>query len=78
MYKNDLKIFTKNEKYLETLIWKMRIYCQDAEIEFPIEKCAVLTRKSGKRETMEGTEQSKQGSIRMLKEKENYKDRVKR
>ena len=40
MYMDDIKLFLKNVKELETLIHVMRIYSQDIEMEFSIEKCA--------------------------------------
>ena len=45
---DDIKIFGKNEKELETLIQTIRIYSQDIVLEFCIEKCALLIMKSGK------------------------------
>ena len=47
MYMDDIKLFTKNEKEWETLIQTVRIYCQDIEMEFGTEKCAMLVMKSG-------------------------------
>ena len=41
-------------------------------MEFGIKKCAMLIKKSGKRETMEGIQLPNQESIRMLGEKESY------
>ena len=38
----------KNEKELETLMQTMRIYSQNIEMKFNIEKCAILRMKSGK------------------------------
>ena len=49
MYMNDIKLFTKNEKELETLIQTVRIYNPDNVMGFGIEKCAMLVTKSGKR-----------------------------
>ena len=40
MYMDDIKVFAKNEKELETQIHAVRIYNQDIGIEFGIEKCA--------------------------------------
>ena len=40
MYMDDIKLFAKIEKELETLIHAVRIYNQDIEMEFGIEKCA--------------------------------------
>ena len=48
MYMDDIKLFAKNEKELETLIHAVRIYNQDMGTEFSIEKCAMLVMKSGK------------------------------
>ena len=48
MYMDDVKLFIKNEKELETLIHAVRIYNQDTGMEFGIEKCAMLVMKSGK------------------------------
>ena len=45
---DDIKLFTKNQKELETLIAKIK------EMEFGIEKCAMLIMKSEKRQIMEG------------------------
>ena len=48
MYRDDIKLFAKNEKELETLIHTIRIYSQDIGMKFGIEKCALLVMKSGK------------------------------
>ena len=34
MYMDDIQLFAKNEKELETLIQAVRIHCQDTGIEF--------------------------------------------
>ena len=49
MYMDDIKLFAKNEKELETLIHTVRIYSRDIRMEFGMEKCAMLVMKSGKR-----------------------------
>ena len=56
MYMDDIKLFAKNEKELETLIHAVRIYSQDIGMEFGIEKCAMLVMKSGKRHMTDGME----------------------
>ena len=38
MYMDDIKLFAKNEKKMETLIHAVRIYSQDIGMEFGIEK----------------------------------------
>ena len=70
---DDIKLFAKNEKELETLIHAVRICSQDIGIEFGIEKCAMLVIKSGKRHMTDGIELPNQDRIRTLEEKETYK-----
>ena len=48
MFMDDIKLLVKNEKELETLKHTVRIYSQDKGMEFGIEKCAMLVKKSGK------------------------------
>ena len=47
MYRDDIKLFVKNEKEMETLIHAIRIYSRDIGKEFGIDKCAMLVMKSG-------------------------------
>ena len=70
---NNNKLFAKNEKEMETLIHAVRIYSQDIGMEFGIERCAMLVRKSGIRHLTDGMELSNQEKIRKLGEKETYK-----
>ena len=73
MYMDDIKLFAKNEKELETLIQAVRIYSQDIGMEFGIEKCAMLVMKTGKRHLTDGLELPNQDKIRTLEENETYK-----
>ena len=70
MYMDDIKLFAKNEKELETLIHAVRIYSQDIGMEFGIEKCAMLVMKSGKRHMTDGMELPNHDRIRTLEENE--------
>ena len=70
---DEIKLFAKNEKELETLIQAVRIYSQDIGRKFGIEKCAILIMKSWKRHEMEGMELPNQDKIISLGEKETYK-----
>ena len=70
---DDIKLFPKNEKELETLINAVGIYSQDIGMDFGIEKCAMLVIKSGKRYVTDGMELLNQDKIRMRGEKETYK-----
>ena len=41
IYMDDIKLFAKNDKELETLKQPVRIYSQNIGIEFGIEKCVM-------------------------------------
>ena len=73
MYMDDIKLFAKNEKELETLIHAVRIYSQDIGMEFGMEKCAMLVMKSGKRHMTDGMELPNHVRIRTPVENETYK-----
>ena len=74
MYMDDIKLFAKNKKELETLIPAVRICSRDIGIEFSIEKCAIplklmLVMKNGKRHLIDGMELPNQDKIRAEKRK---------
>ena len=73
MYMDDIKLFAKNEKELETLIHAVRIYNQNIGMEFGIENCAMLVMKGGKRLMTDGMELPNHDKIRTLEENEIYK-----
>ena len=73
MYMDDIKLFAKNEKDLETLKHTVRIFSQDIGMEFGIEKCVMLVMKSGKRHRTAWMELPNQDKIRTLRENETYK-----
>ena len=55
MNMDDIKLFAKNKKVLETLTLTVRIYNHDIGIKSGTEKYAMLIMKSGKRLMTEGT-----------------------
>ena len=67
---DNIKLFAKNERELETLIQNVRIYNQDLGIGFGIEKCTTLAMKSEKRHSSEEIELPNQERIRTLGERE--------
>ena len=73
MHMDNIKLFAKYKKELETLIQTIRIYSQDIGMEFGIEKCVMFIIKSGKRQKTEGIELPNQERIKMRGEKEKYK-----
>ena len=70
---DDIILFAKNEKELETRIHAVRIYSQDIRMEFGIEKGATLVMKSVKRHMTDGMELPNHDKIRTLGENETYK-----
>ena len=70
---DDIMVFAKNKRELETLIQTIRIYSQDIGMEFGIDKWVMLMMNTGKNETAKGIEQPNREEIRTFGEKENYK-----
>ena len=66
MYMDDIKVFAKIEKELVSLIGTIRIEGQDIGMEFGIEICLVLVRRSGKRRVTQRIELPDQKRIRSL------------
>ena len=73
MYMDEIKLFAKKEKELQTPTLIVRIYSDDTGIEFGIEKCAMQIMRSQKWQMTEGRELLNQEKFRTLGEKENYK-----
>ena len=63
IYMDDIKLFARNEKELETQIQRVGIYSYDTEMEFGIKKCAMLAMKREKRHLTEEIEQPNQKKI---------------
>ena len=48
LFMDDLKLYTKNEKGLESLVQAIWIFSDDIGVEFGIDKCATLVLERGK------------------------------
>ena len=72
MYMDNIKLLAKTEKELKAQTQAWKIHSQEIRMEFGIEKCAMLIKRSGKRH-MTKTKRK----IRMLRQKETYKYLVK-
>ena len=70
MYMDDIKLFSKNEKELETQIHAVRVYSQDIGMELSIEKCAMLVMKTANRHLTVGMQLPNQDKKRTVGEKE--------
>ena len=74
MYMDNIQQFAKKKKKkmkkkMESLIQTIKIYTQDIEMEFGIEKCAMLIMRCIKRRITEEIELQNQERIRTLGEK---------
>ena len=47
-FTDDLKLYTRNEKELDSLVQTKRVFSKDIGMEFGIEKCAMLVIEKGK------------------------------
>ena len=70
---DDIKVFARNGKELETLIHAVRIYSHNTGMEFGIQNYAALVMKRVTRYLIDGMELPNQDTIRRLGEKETYK-----
>ena len=71
VYRGHQAVCKKNEKELETIIQAIR-YSQNIGMEFCLEKCAMLIKRSDKRPTRKGIKLRDQERIRTLREKDIY------
>ena len=56
MYMDDLKLYGKSKDELESLVHTVRIFTNDIQMRFGIEKCATLLMKRGRKISGEGIE----------------------
>lgn len=68
LYMDDLKLYGKNEKQIDTLINTVRIFSSDIGMEFGIDKCAVLVMKRGKLVLCDGIDMPDGNIIREVEE----------
>ena len=70
---DDLKLYSRTEKELNSLVETVRIFSKDINMEFGIQKCALLVLKRGKSVKTEGIQLQDNSFIRSLEYDENYK-----
>ena len=70
---DDLKLYSRNEKELDSLVQAIRIFSKDIGIEFGIEKFAVLVIEKGKIVKSVGIELPDGKVTKSLQEGESYK-----
>ena len=54
LFMDDLKLFYKSEKQMDTLVRTVHVFSTDIGIEFGMKKCGILTMKRGKVVRCEG------------------------
>ena len=54
LFMDDLKLYAKNEKGLDSLVQTVRIFSKDIGMEFGIGKCGTLVLKRGKIRKLDG------------------------
>ena len=73
LYMDDLKLYSRTEKELNSLAETVRIFSKDINMEFGIQKCPLLVLKRGKSVKTEGIQLQDNSFIRSLEYDENYK-----
>ena len=71
LYMDDLKLYTRSEKELNSLVETVRIFSKDINMEFGIQKCAMLVLKRVKSVETKGIQL--QDNNRSLEYAENFK-----
>ena len=68
-----MKSYSRSEKGLDSLVQTVRVFSEDIEMEFGIEKCAMLLMEKGKTVKSVGVELPDGKVIKSLQEGESYK-----
>ena len=72
LFMDDLKLYSRSEKGLDSLVQTVRIFSEDIGMEFGIEKCAMLVMDKGKIVKSVGIELPNGKVIKSLQEGECY------
>ena len=73
LFMDDLKLYSRSEKGLDSLVQTVHVFNEDIGMEFGIEKCATLVMEKGKIVKSVGIELPDGKVIKSLQEGENYK-----
>ena len=73
LFMDDLKLYSRSEKGLDSLVQTVRVFSEDIGMEFGIEKCAMLVMEKGKIVKSAGIELPDGKVIKSLQEGESYK-----
>ena len=73
LFMDDLKLYSRSEKGLDSLVQTVRVFSADIGMEFGIEKCATLVMEKGKIVKSVGIELPDGKVIKSLQQGESYK-----
>ena len=73
LFMDDLKLLSRSEKGLDSLVQTVPVFSKDIGMEFGTEKCAMLEMEKGKILKPVGTELPDSKVIKSLQEDESYK-----
>ena len=73
LFMDDLKLYSRSEKGLDSLVQTVCVFSADIGMEFGIEKCAMLVMEKGKIVKLVGLELPNVKVIKSLQEVESYK-----
>ena len=73
LFMDDLKLYSRNEKELDSFVWTIHIFSKDVGMEFGIEKSAMLVIEKGKIVKSVGIELPDGKVIKSIQEDESYK-----
>jgi hypothetical protein len=73
LYMDDLKLYSRTEAELESLLNTVKIFSDTIEMEFGLEKCATLSIQRGEIKQAQGIELPNKQTIRSLNLEESYK-----
>ena len=68
---DDLKVYSKNQNQVDTLVQTIRVVTNDLRMEFGINKCAMLIMKRGRLTRSEGITLPDNLQIRGMKEEDD-------
>ena len=73
LFMDDLKLYSRSEKGLDSLVQIVRVFSEDMGMEFSIEKCTMLVMEKGKIVKSVGVELPDGKVIKSLQQSESYK-----
>ena len=73
LFMDDLKLYSRSEKGLDSLVQTVHVFSEDIGMEFGIEKCATLVMEKGKIVKSVGIELPDGRVMKSLQEGESYK-----